>query len=302
MTKTFKTIYFDGDILLNKAAFALERRRYDIFYADKKVHECETKKEAVKIKTEHETPDLIDIKLHRWVEKEELLEEIINNMIEGACKDLQCQDYLIMLGPKTNSSNTFRHRAATTVPYKGNRDPNGRPILYSKAREYLRSDFECVHMEDGEADDILSIYLTKDPTNTIIASIDKDLCQVPGWHYNLNTKEVILSRDPGKLWISRRKDKKRIDLKGYGFKWFCAQMLLGDSIDNIQKPLKGYGPRKIHNYLDEAKTVQECWNKIKNFYKKHSNLERLHENAMLLWMIRNPDEYYNDWLENNNVE
>ena len=294
----YTKIYFDGDIILNKASFALERRKYEVLYKGRHMCYTEYKKDAEKyIKVSgYGLYDNVEIELHRWTEREELLGNLIDNLIRRTCKDLNCENYLIMVGPE-NSRETFRHKIAVTVPYKGNRKPGGRPLLYDKAREYLLANHKCVVAESiYEADDILGIYLTKRPIDTIVASIDKDLLQIPGWHYDLNTKEVIQSTDPGKLWITRRKDGARLDLKGTGFKWFCAQMLLGDSVDNIQKPLKGFGPRKVYKYFKDVKTKEQLWSKVLTFYKKHASIERLEENATLLWIQRHLDTQYKDYL------
>lgn len=134
--------------------------------------------------------------------------------------------------------------------------------------------------------------LTEEPNRTIIASIDKDLLMLPGRHYNINTKEVILSTDPGSLTLKRTKSNK-LDLKGTGFKWFCAQMLLGDAVDNIIKPKKGLGPRKVYNLLNKLDTKESLWKEVSKHY---TCKERQHENAQLLWILREEGKTYKEYL------
>lgn len=291
----FSTIYFDGDILLNKASFALERRCYEIYRGEDVVAQAQNKKEALEIVETMEDKGSLEIKLKRWTEQDEILGEIIDNIISRTCRDLECGDYIVMLGHATNKD-TFRHRAAYTVPYKGNRDPSGKPLLYRPAREYLLANHQCAIANDMEADDLLGIYLTRNPENTVVASIDKDLLQVPGWHYDLTTRKVVRATELGNLWLTKRQDNKRIDLKGTGFKWFCAQMLLGDSIDNIVKPKKGVGPKKIFNFFEGADTYVQLWNRVVLFYAKHADLDRLKENATLLWILRESNANYEGYI------
>jgi 5'-3' exonuclease len=278
-------IYFDGDILINKVAFALERREYTATVDGETVLTGAYKKPLEKELKEKGHKEY-ELKLNRWVEREDLLGPILNDMIKSVCDRLECKDYLVVIGPKDSSKN-FRHKIAVTAPYKGTRDKANRPILYSKVRNYLIEKHNSqVTRSDIESDDLLGIYLTNNPNNAIIASIDKDLLQIPGNHYNLDSREVIQSTDPGKIWVETRKDGKRKDLKGYGYKWFCAQMLLGDAVDNIKKPLNGFGPIKAFEYLNGTDGIYKLFYKVRAFYKKHSTLERFRENYKLLWILR----------------
>jgi hypothetical protein len=78
-----------------------------------------------------------------------------------------------------------------------------------------------------EADDLLGINQTKD---TIICTIDKDLRQVPGQHYNFVKDEIFT-----------------VNLQE-GLLWFYTQMLTGDASDNISG-IRGIGLKKAHTHL-----------------------------------------------------
>jgi 5'-3' exonuclease len=63
-------------------------------------------------------------------------------------------------------------------------------------------------------------------------------------------------------------------------------MLLGDVVDNIKKPLKGFGPIRAFEYLNGTESIYKLFYKVRAFYKKHSTLERFRENYKLLWILR----------------
>ena len=90
-----------------------------------------------------------------------------------------------------------------------------------------------VHL-DQEADDGLAQAGSHAPGKNIILSADKDLRMAPGMHMDLNTDEMIWVEpgDFGTIWIDDTKSSKKC--VGYGPKFFWAQCLMGDTVDNIQ--------------------------------------------------------------------
>ena len=95
--------------------------------------------------------------------------------------------------------------------------------------------YECVRMDYLEADDVMGIISTREPGKHIIASIDKDLNQIPGKHFN---------------WY---KDTNKVyDVSDYdGTRLFYKQILTGDTVDNY-KGVPGIGPKKADKLLDAA--------------------------------------------------
>lgn len=92
-----------------------------------------------------------------------------------------------MIGFLTKGSTNFRLEDAKTYVYKGNRAGTERPKWYTKIREYLVNHWNCQIMDGIEADDALAIsqeYLEAQGIKSVICSLDKDLRQVTGWHYN----------------------------------------------------------------------------------------------------------------------
>ena len=94
-----------------------------------------------------------------------------------------------------------------------------------------------------EADDILSIRAHElGFDNAVIITIDKDLRQIPCWHYNWQKKTP-----PEKV---SEDDARRS---------FYTQLLTGDSIDNI-KGCPGIGPAKARTILNGLVTDNEMAN------------------------------------------
>ena len=90
---------------------------------------------------------------------------------------LKCDDYDVFITGRTN----FRYALATTHPYKGNRKNLEKPLHYEALREKLVA-LGATISENQEADDDVGIASTK--YEGWIVHVDKDLDQLPGWHYN----------------------------------------------------------------------------------------------------------------------
>lgn len=161
--------------------------------------------------------------------------------------------------------NNYREQYAVTAPYKGNRKSE-KPVHYHLLREYLSLSWGAHVVEGMEADDMLAIKATTLGDSSVIVTLDKDLDQVEGWHYNFV-----------------KKNKYFID-KAQGLLNFYMQMLTGDTVDNI-KGVRGIGPKKALKLM-EGKSEAEMW----AVAVEHLGEERAIENAHLLYMLRTPDE------------
>jgi len=192
----------------------------------------------------------------------------INTMAESLedllMVDLNVETWEIFITGKGN----FRYDIAVTAPYKGNRKSE-KPKHYHLLREYLEKAWDA-HVATGiEADDAISIKATEMGTDSVIVTIDKDLNQVPGWHYNFVKKDLFFVTEEE------------------GILSFYKQMLTGDDVDNI-KGVRGIGPKKADKLLD-AKSEKEMW----DICVEHlGSEERAIENAHLLWMLRYQDERF----------
>ena len=189
-----------------------------------------------------------------------------------------CTDYEGYLS--LDSESNFRNAIAVTAPYKGNRTAS-KPHHYDLIRERLLTYWDFHGIIGQEADDSLAQEQTEKGDKTVIVSIDKDMLQVPGWHYNFVTRKLN--------YISRYD----------GFHSFCVQMLMGDRIDNIVG-LAGVGIKTAQKILTGLPFGCSLLDEVAAQYKKHGDTELKHfkENAKLLWLRRRKDygEEYIDYL------
>ena len=138
---------------------------------------------------------------------------------------LEAKDYIVYLSGDTN----FRDEIAKTKKYKGNRDKYRKPAWYDEIRTYLINTWKAEVVNGIEADDAVADAL--DEEHKCIVSIDKDLNQIAGWHYNW-VKDELYNVEPFEAQ-----------------RCFWLQMIMGDVTDNIQG-IPGYGPKKAEKYLD----------------------------------------------------
>jgi 5'-3' exonuclease len=198
------------------------------------------------------------------VEEKFCLARVTELIHEIVYTDLQCDDYKAYITGKGN----FRNEIAVTEPYKGNRKDAKRPVHYEAIRHHLqRLGAELV--EGQEADDAVAIEASTN--GGWIVSIDKDLDQVAGWHYNFVKKE--------EYYVTEEQ----------GLRSFYTQILTGDRIDNVIG-LKGIGPVKAAKILAECKTEQELYDACLKAYD--GDVERVTENGRLLWLRRSPQQVW----------
>ena len=185
-------------------------------------------------------------------------------------------------GYLTGSGN-FRDEIATIKPYKGHRDRSDRPFWYPGIYNYLRDQRRAIVVHGMEADDQLSIEHSNSDFDTIICSCDKDLLQVPGWHYTW--------LDHGSQEEPRPFFLEEID----GLRNFYRQLLTGDRVDNILG-LFGVGNKAACvKRLDQYTTELEMFREVKEQYELRFGTYWdmfMCENGRLLWMKRTHDD---DW-------
>lgn len=177
----------------------------------------------------------------------------------------------------------FRDETATILPYKGNRDRADRPYWYTNIFNYLITERGCVLVDGYEADDALAMYHFGSDDSTVLCSRDKDLRQVPGWHYT---------------WPSWRQEEREpyyiSELDGLRF--FYSQLLTGDRADNIPG-LYGVGSKSAMVLrVQKAETELEMFKEVKEQYELRFGSYWdmfMCENGRLLWLLRHEDD---DWF------
>lgn len=149
-----------------------------------------------------------------------------------------------------SKKNNFRYKVLPS--YKHNRIKKEPLQLWYPLREYLKANYTYNLMSNIEADDILGILQTtiKDD-ETIICTIDKDLDQIEGLHYNWGSRETY--------------ELSKID----GEHMFYRQVLSGDSGDGYSG-CKGIGKVLAKKHLPEGEDIldeYEVWSRVVSVYE-----------------------------------
>jgi DNA polymerase-1 len=198
------------------------------------------------------------------VKVEELLTFILNTTVLFPVSPSDYQVYL------TGSGN-FRNEIAKSHVYKGNRKSADKPIHLGYVRDYLIDKWGAIVSKGEEADDLIAIEATRCGPTTIVASIDKDMLQIPCYHFNFGRGE----------WYE-------VDEFG-GLKFFYGQILTGDAADNIVG-LHRVGQKTAEKILKDCSTEEEMWNAVVDAYE--GAVDRVIENARLLWLRRQEGELW----------
>lgn len=184
----------------------------------------------------------------------------VNEMIENTLAEVEASEYKLFF---TSPDNFRKH---IYPEYKANRTAT-KPKHLQFLRDYLVESWQGTVAERMEADDYLGINQHE---SSIICSIDKDLLQVPGKHYNFVKKEFY-----------------EVD-EETGSRNFYTQLLTGDTSDNI-KGIAGIGPVKAKKALAEATNEYEMFCIVRDMYK---NDEWMIMNGRCLHILRSLED---DW-------
>jgi len=161
--------------------------------------------------------------------------------------------------------------------YKGNRKKElteEEKEFFAFAYEYLENNWNAVPAHGMEADDLLAIWSTEEAG--IIVSIDKDMLQVPGLHFN-----------------TRRKEYQNVDEEEASL-ILHTQVLMGDSVDNIAG-LRGIGKVKAAKVMASVPMSQHL-SAVKKFWQESFGRgweDNLQLNMDLVYLKRTPEDRYN---------
>lgn len=189
----------------------------------------------------------------------------VNEMIENTLAEVEASEYKLFL---TSPDNFRKH---VYPEYKANRTAT-KPKHLQFLKDYLIESWQGQVAERMEADDYLGINQHE---SSIICSIDKDLLQVPGKHFNFVKKEFY-----------------EVD-EETGFRNFYTQLLTGDTSDNI-KGIAGIGPVKAKKALTGYFTEQEMFSVVREMYQ---NDEWMIMNGQCLWILRSLDDSFKHHFE-----
>ena len=260
----------DGDVIRYRIGYACEYDQYTWIHTGEAFRGIKRFKEflaSIKTTLEEETEDKTYVKESIIDPVDHCLHSVKEtiNFIRRRVGSYSCVTYLTGTG-------NFREKIATIQPYKGNR-PDRKPIHYDAITDYLIYKYKAIVVDGMEADDAMAIYQSSFP-DTCIVTIDKDLLQVPGDHYN---------------FVS---DKFHHTTPWEGLQRLYQQILTGDTTDNILGIPK-IGPAKAKAWLEGCTTEKELYKRACELYKQERGdnwHDELVETARLVYMLRHPTD------------
>jgi 5'-3' exonuclease len=215
------------------------------------------------------------------------LRESINGILDAL--NLSQDNYQAYLS--ANDKSNFRYNFYQE--YKANRK-QPRPVHYDIIRDALVNDYEAKLISGQEADDAIGID-NKRYEDSIIVSIDKDLNQLPGKHFNF-VKGLLYTVSPEE-----------------GLKYFYKQLLTGDRTDNIPG-LTGIGEKRADKALASAGVEKHMFEIAKQMYQnefqdqwnevmlRNGRLLKIRQEEHEIWQFPDVDETQTDESATNEVD
>jgi 5'-3' exonuclease len=155
--------------------------------------------------------------------------------------------------------------------YKANRKGKIDPQYRADANAYLVTEFHARVTDGYEADDALGIAATSlGDGEFVVCSIDKDLMQIPGQHYNWRRNEFTTVSP--------------ID----GLRSFYRQLLIGDTSDNIVG-VSGIGTVKAGRIINDLDTEEDMFLAVQTMYNDDT---RLLMNGQCMWLWRQDNDLW----------
>jgi 5'-3' exonuclease len=197
-------------------------------------------------------------------------------VMEQILHDTGADSYKVYLSDRLQ--NNFRY--AIDNNYKANRKDMAKPRWYDSIRQFLINEFKAEITLGQEADDALGIEQMRPSFRsdvqfpTVICSIDKDLLQIPGAHYNITRRESTTVTDTE------------------GIRHFYHQLLTGDRVDNIEG-IRGIGQVKAGRILAGLEDEHGLFDAVRACYGDGAEEQgRLLKNGQLLWIRRKENEIW----------
>lgn len=228
-----KTLLIDGDLVLHRACAAVEREvRWDA-------------ENHMLFSNSEEAWDAVSHELNKLFERFDTTTHVI----------------ALSLG------RNFRHGIDPT--YKHNRKGLRKPMAFAEAAKRLQREYRCVAFDGLEADDVMGIFGSRDPEDTIICSADKDMRTIPCT-----------------LWDG--KDVRRIS-KAEADYAHMMQTLTGDTADGYTG-CPGVGPVKAERILIGDTPGAGVWDAVvASFVKAGLTADDALRQARLARILRNTD-------------
>lgn len=205
----------------------------------------------------------------------------LHDTIQTITKGTNCNDMEFYIG----GSDNFRKKLYPE--YKANRTKPP-PTYLQECREILVTQYSASIVNGMETDDMLGIRQTALGGNSRIVSIDKDLLQIPGYHYN---------------WV---RDTHKLVSPLDGLKTFYKQLIAGDGTDNIPSydgKLRNSVPKfieKLQAPIDEMTEEIDMWYHVQDVYaasctgnqEEDYAMKDLHRNTQLIYILREEEKFW----------
>lgn len=212
---------------------------------------------------------------------QEIAEVRTDELMRRILHETNATDYQAWL----TGSNNFRY---TIYPeYKANRKDVPRPEHLQACREFLVTNWKARVTDGNEADDELGIEQSAQGMETVICSIDKDLLQVPGYHYNF-VRGIESFVSPLE-----------------GLRSFYKSLITGDATDNIPAfdgKFRTSLPKKVEKLLtplddmtDEVDMFLYC---LSLWCKEDDQEADMHRYAKCLWIQRKENDLWQSPQQN----
>lgn len=285
----------DGDIFAYRASAATDGRQYAVTWdaKDENVYtEYYKYKKDADLKAAEIGPTA-SVNLSYVPEPESHALHIVKETIRQVQVDLRpyVHNYLESGEFYLTNKGSFREKLVPT--YKMNRADLRRPEHLFSCKQFIINKYDGIcRTGEYEADDMLAMRMTAcqaEGFNPICVSIDKDLKQVSGWHWDFVKKELV--------YISPVE----------GHRNFYKQLLTGDTTDGIVG-IKGIGPKTAEKLIDHLSSPFDmyvvCLKEWLKFLKQEADedpiayMERVvhhvNLNARLLYLLRSYDDVWEE--------
>lgn len=214
-------------------------------------------------------------------------QEILKRMFLAGASD--CRIHLT----SRDSDKHGRFRVKAGKPYQGNRKSKSKPPLLEPLRELVADnstwldDYSVLLHRELEADDGMIQDAYRLGENGVICSEDKDLRMTPYPYYEIDRGQVQSSQPVG--WVGiKHTPSGTPKLTGQGPLFFWAQMLMGDTADNVQGVAryngKLCGAVCAFDVLKDVRCIHDASNIVLDAYRE------INQNAVaegwLIWLTR----------------
>jgi DNA polymerase-1 len=184
----------------------------------------------------------------------------------------EIMENLLGLRPVLVFSAGVSFRYGVWPAYKANRKKHRKPAGYRKLKEWVANaavsrGWEVIELPDIEGDDVLGVLYEE---GDVIASNDKDLLTIPGYHLR-NGRVIEVSEYDADLA-------------------FYSQALVGDTSDNYPG-CPGYGPVAAEKALAGCMTELDMWAATLRAFEKKGYDERYAIQQARCARILRPGEY-----------